>query len=376
MKILYCYEFDFLDQHRQSGRPWQLRQSLLERGHEVVDLPNVLDTRPDLDLLKQAAWRLAGRIQRRDRDPARLRRAARRVEEAFATTCCDVVVAPSTIPVAYADPSLRTFLVLDAFFAYNMGRYDSFSRLTSKYQRDGLACDELAMEKCSGIVAPTEALAQAMAATGLIAVDRVVACPWGPNLRPSIPITDQLLDQRFRAKRILFVGREWQRKGLDVVFDAMRTPTGREMRCVVLGMKAKDLPPHLLKGVADRVEFLGELSLASPTERRSATTAFEEASLLMVPTRAENFGITFVEALSFGLPIVTFASDGLASSLGGLNCAALLPAGSDSSRFAEAAAEMLVERDSYVRLCREAERASGRFAWSNVAKALERLFTV
>ena len=188
-------------------------------------------------------------------------------------------------------------------------------------------------------------------------------------------MTDQLLDRRFRAKRILFVGREWRRKGLDVVFDAMRTPTGHEMRCVVLGMKAKDLPPHLLEGIADRVEFLGELSLASPTERRSATTTFEETSLLMVPTRAENFGITFVEALSFGLPIVTFAFDGLAPSLGGSECVALLPKEADSSRFAEAAAGMLTDRNRYVRLCHEAKRTSSRFAWSNVAESLEGLFS-
>ena len=374
MKILYAYEYDFLDRHRQSGRPWQLRQSLLERGHQIVDLPNVLDMRPDLALVQQAAWRLAGRIQRRDRDPARLRRAAGKLEAAFAGNGCDVVVAPSTIPVAYADPSLRTFLVLDAFFAYNVGRYDSFSRLTAKYRRDGLAADELAMGKCSGIVVPTDALAKAMVATGLIAADRVAVCPWGPNLRPSASLSDDTLHRRFNAKRILFVGREWRRKGLDVVLDAMRTPLGGELRCAVLGMRAKEVPPHLLQGVADRVEFLGELSLASPTERSSAVTAFEQASLLMVPTRAENFGITFVEALSFALPIVTFASDGLASSLGGLECAKLLPVGSDAERFAEAAAGLLTGRESYVRLCREAERASSRFAWSNVAESLERLF--
>ena len=187
-------------------------------------------------------------------------------------------------------------------------------------------------------------------------------------------MSDEGLDRRFGARRILFVGREWRRKGLDVVLDAMRTPLGRDLRCVVLGMRAKQVPPQLLQGIGDRVEFLGELSLASPTERSSATTAFEQASLLMVPTRAENFGITFIEALSFALPIVTFASDGLASSLGGLECAKLLPVESDSSRFAEAAAGMLRDRSRYIGLCREAERASSRFAWANVAESLERLF--
>ena len=374
MRILYAYEYDFLDPHRQSGRPWQVRQALAQKGHQIVDLANVLDMGPDYQLAVQAFWRMQGRIQRRDREPRRLTRSSERIEKAFAAHNCDVVIAPSTIPLAYASPQLPAVQVLDAFFRYNLDRYDSFSNLTSRYREEGLACDDLALSKSSGIVVPTADLAQAMIETGLIPAERVKVCPWGPNLTPNHDVLDeQELRKRFDAQTILFVGREWRRKGFDVVLDAMRSAGGERLKCVALGLDAKDVPPRLLDGVKDRVTFLGELSLSVPAQHQSAQRAFADATLLMVPTRAENFGITFVEALSFGLPIVTFDTDGLSSVLGGLPCATLLPGGSPAEAFAEAALEIAGSFSRYRELCQAAVKGSSRFSWGAVADTIEAL---
>ena len=248
MRILYAYEYDFLDPHRQSGRPWQVRQALARRGHEIVDLPDVLDMGPDHRLAAQAFWRLQGRIQRRDREPRRLTRAAERVEKAFAAQSCNIVISPSTIPLAYASPQLPAIQVLDAFFRYNLDRYDSFSNLTSRYREEGLACDDLALSKSSGIVVPTAGLAEAMIGTELIPADRVRVCPWGPNLTPDHDVlAEGRLRERYEAGTILFVGREWRRKGFDVVLDAMRSAGGERLKCVALGLDAKDVPSRLLE---------------------------------------------------------------------------------------------------------------------------------
>ena len=374
MRILYTYEYDFLDPHRQSGRPWQVRQALAQRGHDIVDLPNVLAMGPDHRLAAQAFWRMRGRIQRRDREPRRLTLAAGRVQKAFAAEKCDIVVAPSTIPLAYASPGLPAIEVLDAFFRYNLDRYDSFSNVTARYREEGLACDDLALSKSSGMVVPTADLARAMIASGFIPSERVKVCPWGPNLTPAHDVLDaEALRRRFDAQTVLFVGREWRRKGFDVVLDAMRSAEGRQLKCVALGLGAKDVPPRLLEGVRERVTFLGELSLSLPGEHERARRAFAEATLLMVPTRAENFGITFVEALSFGLPVVTFDTDGLSSVLGRMPCATLLPSGSPAEAFAHAAAETTASAGHYHELCVAAVQASVRFSWTAVAEAIETL---
>ena len=93
----------------------------------------------------------------------------------------------------------------------------------------------------------------------------------------------------------------------------------------------------------------------------------------MVPTRAENFGITFVEALGFGLPIVTFNTDGLSSVLGTLPCATLLPSGSPAQAFAQAVAGITASFGRYRDLCLAAVEGSSQFSWSAVADTIETL---
>ena len=126
MRILYTYEYDFLDPHRQSGRPWQVRQALGAAGVTTSSIsPTSLAMGPDHRLAAQAFWRMRGAqssvaIESR----GRLTLAAGRVQKAFAAEKCDIVVAPSTIPLAYASPGLPAIEVLDAFFRYNLDRYE------------------------------------------------------------------------------------------------------------------------------------------------------------------------------------------------------------------------------------------------------------
>ena len=377
MKLLFCFEQNHFDAHIQSGRPFQVRRALVQDGHTLVDAPNLFPPRLDLYRARELAWRMVGKIERGDRGARRLTRVARRLETLYRETGCQAVVSPSTLPVAYMSADIGTYLVLDAFFDFSRVRYDSFANLTRRYARDGAATDTLALAKAYGVVAPTALLAEAIRATGLVREERIRVRPWGPNLVPN-PGEDiaALAGARVKNRRLLFIGREWRRKGLDVVLDALRTPQGQDLCCSVIGLSAYEVPLHLRRGLGERVDFLGELSLSRPAMRRRAEDAFRRSSLLMLPTKAENFGIAFIEALSFGLPVVAFDTDGLSESLGGCEAAVLLPRTASPSTFAEAAQAMLADPQTYRRLSRKALDEAARFSWTSVVEALDELMGV
>ncbi len=374
MKLLFCFEQDHFDAHIQSGRPYQLRQALVRAGHTLVDAPSLFPPRLDLYRVRELAWRLAGKVERGDRGPRRLGRVARRLERLYARSGCQAVVCPSTLPVAYMSPRIPTYLVVDAVFDFSRARYDSFANLTRRYAREGAATDARALGKTCGVVVPTSLLAEAIGATGQVAQARIRVRPWGPNLAPETGEDPTgLAEGRLKARRLLFIGREWRRKGLDVVLDALRTPEGRDLSCTVIGMSALEAPRRLRRDLAGRVEFLGELSLSNPAGRRRACEAFRQASLFMLPTRAENFGIAFIEALGFGLPVIAFDTDGLSESLGGCEAAVLLPRDAPASAFAQAAQAMLSDPPTYGRLSGAALEAARRFSWASVIEALDEL---
>jgi glycosyltransferase involved in cell wall biosynthesis len=97
---------------------------------------------------------------------------------------------------------------------------------------------------------------------------------------------------RYAAQNILFVGLDWHRKGGPALVAAFRDllQTHPNARLTIVGAS-----PAL--DVAN-CDVIGRV----PVER--VGTYFESASVFCLPTRIEPFGIVFVEALSYSLPIV------------------------------------------------------------------------
>ena len=98
---------------------------------------------------------------------------------------------------------------------------------------------------------------------------------------------------------ILFVGRQFGRKGGDVLLDAF-TRVRAELpnaRLVIVG-------PTGLGEVPPGTSVLGFLDKSTPAGWDGLCRAYTEADVFCLPTRFEPFGISFLEAMFFGLPCV------------------------------------------------------------------------
>ena len=131
-----------------------------------------------------------------------------------------------------------------------------------------------------------------------VPADKVVASYVGPNL--------DLASIRPRAARrpgapptILFVGKEFERKGGDVLLAAFRRVRAHlaDARLTIIG------PPDLT--VDDPgVTSLGFLRKDDPESLRVLTDAYANADVFCLPTRYEPFGIVILEAMFHGLPCI------------------------------------------------------------------------
>jgi N-acetyl-alpha-D-glucosaminyl L-malate synthase BshA len=119
-------------------------------------------------------------------------------------------------------------------------------------------------------------------------------------------------------------------------------------------------------GVADRVRFLGKIDAVAPL--------LADADLFLLPTDRESFGLSALEALASGVPVVGAAAGGLVEVVQDGITGALRPVG-DVEGMAEAAIAILADPTRHRRMGEVAAAdARARFAESAIVARYEALY--
>jgi starch synthase len=129
--------------------------------------------------------------------------------------------------------------------------------------------------------------------------DRVHAIHAGPNFEvaripPTLP-----RDDPSHPPTILFVGRQFHRKGGDVLTQAFQRVRDRipDARLMIAG-------PAALPARVPGITLLGDLNKNQAAGWAALAAAYGSADVFCLPTRFEPFGIAFIEAMYFGLPCI------------------------------------------------------------------------
>jgi phosphatidylinositol alpha-mannosyltransferase len=155
--------------------------------------------------------------------------------------------------------------------------------------------------------------------------------------------------------RVLFIGRDERRKGLDVLLDAWpavrREHRGASLR-VVGGLR---------EAAPAGVEFLGRVD---ETAKRRELAA---ARVLAAPNLGgESFGIVLVEGMAAGATVVASDLDAFRAVVG--DSGVLVPPG-DAAALAEAIASLLADPERAARLGESGIRRAAAYDWPGVVDA-------
>lgn len=174
----------------------------------------------------------------------------------------------------------------------------------------------------------------------------------GSNVADDAPLAP------LEGKRILFVGRDWDRKG------------GPDLLAAFLQLQNEHPDAELVIAgccpAIDRagVHVLGELPAGRVAEE------FSRASVFCLPTRREPFGIVFVEALTFGVPVVATAI-GAVPDVVQDGETGLLVAPGDVAGLAKALRTLLADPALGRRMGREGHRRVGRrYTWKQAVASI------
>ena len=305
LRIAYVTLGDPHDIRTWSGLSYHIAESLKWQG-AVIDYLGPLHTEETLMMRAKRKFytQALGRNFMEEREPSVTRAYARQVAEKLALTSADVVLSTHTELLADFDCPLPIAYWTDSNFAGMLNFYPYFCNLHPETITTGHAMERRALQRCQLAIYTSEWAANDAIKTYGADPAKVKVVPFGANIicsRTGQDIRDLVAARTKDRCNLLFIGRIWDRKGGDVAMAVAKqlNDSGLPTRLTLIGSQPPNGP------LPDYVRAAGFINKSTDEGRKRFDSLVAEAHFLIVPSRAEAFGLVFAEASSFGVPSLT-----------------------------------------------------------------------
>jgi glycosyltransferase involved in cell wall biosynthesis len=171
---------------------------------------------------------------------------------------------------------------------------------------------------------------------------------------------------------VLVLSRLHPKKGLDVLIDAflslVQMPRFAEWRLVLAG----DGPVEYVSMLKAKARASSQITFTGWLDGDEKNAVLSSASLLVLPSHQENFGLCVMEALAQSVPVLVSPNVNLAEEIAAANAGWI--ASIDKSALEEKLAEALLDRDELARRGRAGLQLSQKYSWENSARELADLY--
>jgi glycosyltransferase involved in cell wall biosynthesis len=239
---------------------------------------------------------------------------------------------------------------------------DRPDRTSREIRRDYPALAGTHARRASRIVVSSEATARDVVSRLDVDPSRVVLCKagapeWAAAMRPDAP-----------KRHVLFVGTLEARKNIDGLLDAWvkvleAMPAAPPL--ILAGRETPDAAPALARLAAEPLK--GRVTHAGYVTDAARLALYRDAVALVVPSFHEGFGLTALEAMAAGVPVVA-ADRGSLPEL--LQDAGLLVDPSDASAMSRALLLAIADPATRARLSAAGRRRAQEYSWTASAETL------
>jgi glycosyltransferase involved in cell wall biosynthesis len=138
----------------------------------------------------------------------------------------------------------------------------------------------------------------------------IVAVPAGNNFKKEKnPIKERLRESG--QLNILYVGTIIKQKGLDVIVRALANLNTQDFKLTITGRT--DMEPKFVNYIyklINKLELSNQIVFTGPLQNKKLVDTYRSNDVLVLPSINEAYGIVYIEALSFGLPVIGTTTGG------------------------------------------------------------------
>lgn len=311
MKIAYATVYDarsLKGSNEWSGLGYYISKSLKSQGLHLDYLG---------PLKEKAVFRMAQKLKRRyykifqschyekDSDLLVLKDYAHQISKKLAATNADVVFSATLRPIVYLDCNQPIVFWADATCAGLLDFYPQYDNLCQESFESWHTMERLALEKCELAIYASDWAAKT--AIDYYGADpaKVKVVPFGANIDSfrTLDEVKNLIEGRSSNRcKLLFLGVDWYRKGGDIALKVAEklNNLGLDTELTVVGCK-----PVVEGTLPSFVKPLGFISKSTIAGKEKIEQLIAESHFLILPSRAECYGVVFCEANSFGVPCIS-----------------------------------------------------------------------
>jgi glycosyltransferase involved in cell wall biosynthesis len=259
----------------------------------------------------------------------------------------DAIITTSTTSTAFLKTDKPIFVIHDATWGQVLELYPYFhpSKQVPHVVRGGFEMERQTFCRPDVTLVLTSDWAASRAIQDYdLDPSRVFVLPFGANFAVDPPRDE--VERAIRARtgdhcNLLFVGREFDRKGGDIAVDATAAllALGIPATLHVVGCSPTDMPPW--------VNVYGLLRKDRPAELAQLHGLYAKCDFFILPTQAEAQGIVFNEAAAYGLPVAATNVGGVPSVVKDGDWGLLLETKASGEQYAPWLADLFRDREKY-----------------------------
>ncbi len=309
MKVALTTTYDPLEISNWSGLGYFIAKALQSQG---IDL-SVVGPLADPGIAIRWRYKITNALHSKkswwERDPRVLDNYAKQIENKLVRMNPDIILSLGTVPVARLNCKQPVVIWTDATFAGMLKYYPAFLNLSAETIAYAHQAEQRVLDRCKLAIYASEWASETAKRYYQTDPSKIIVIPFGSNMEEDIPRDEieGIIDARqIQPFNLLFVGKDWYRKGGDIAVAVTEELNSRGFPAIlhIIGCT----PP---KKQQDFVKFYGLLSKSDLKDLAVLRSLFKKASLFFMPSRADCAGVVFAESCAYALPIITSNTGGI-----------------------------------------------------------------
>lgn len=301
----------FADRKAWSGTIYKIREAIEQAGYRVRWIPY---TTPFAAKFVQGLYHLYAKFTGKNvvysHVPLICKMEARSINKNLVEECDMLFFAGESGVLSQFETRKPVCYLSDATFELMINYY--WANLAACSIRYGNAIEQQALDKASIIIHSSAWASHSARGHYHTPTSKLNVVEFGANIDEDEIHTS--IRQKFIGEgllHVLFSGVDWDRKGGEIAVDTIERLNATGINAILHIVGIKDMPQKYLNN--PYIENVGFLNKNIPGQYHRYVQLWQQADILLLPTRAECAGIVYCEAAAYGIPVFTTDTGGIAN---------------------------------------------------------------